>query len=290
MAMLATEGRKFGPVRWLRDEVTVRRVAALIERLAPAAVTATIVLLGSSILVGAPVATQALLVILCGFGLLWVRMERGSLERELHEARVRALDAIDLERQRLQRDLHDSAQQRLISVRIHLGMLADRPDGAAVRESLDQLGGEIDAALEDIRTVTLDGAPFLLFQAGIPGALRSIAANAPLPVVVEAPTFGRYETPVERGIYYCCLEALQNVVKHAGPTASARIRLEAKRGRITFTVEDSGVGFDPAHVRPGDGLLNLRDRVAVMGGRLTIDSQPGLGTRILGDVPIPRAA
>jgi len=169
-------------------------------------------------------------------------------------------------------------------------MLADGPDGALVRESLDRLGGEIDAALDDIRTVTLEGAPMLLFQAGVPGALQSVAAHAPLPIVVESPGFGRYETPVERGIYFCCLEALQNVVKHAGPTATARIRLEAKRGRIVFTVEDSGVGFDPAHVRVGAGLLNLRDRVAVMGGRLTIDSEPGLGTRIQGDVPISRAA
>jgi signal transduction histidine kinase len=288
--MLATEGRKIGPVRWVRDSVTLRRLRMRMERLAPSGVTAIIVLLGLSILLAAPVMTQALLVVLCGFGLLWVRMERGTLEHELHEARVRALDAIDLERQRLQRDLHDSAQQRLVSVRIHLSVLADRSDGTAVRESLDRLGGEIDAALDDIRTVTLEGAPLLLFQAGVPGALRSVAAHAPMPVVVEASSFGRYDIPVERGIYYCCLEALQNVVKHAGPTASARIRLEAKRGRITFVVEDSGVGFDPAHVPPGEGLLNLRDRVAVMGGRLTIDSQPGLGTRIQGEVPTARLA
>ena len=288
--MLATEGRKVGRVRWVRDRVAVRHLAMRVERLAPSGATAIIVLLGLSILLDAPVMTQALLVVLCGFGLLWVRLERGTLERELHEARVRALDAIDLERQRLRRDLHDSAQQRLVSVRIHLSLLAGRSVGASDRESLDRLGGEIDAALEDIRTVTLEGAPLLLFQAGVPGALRSIAAHAPLPVVVDAPGFGRYETPVERGIYYCCLEALQNVVKHAGPAASARIRLEAKRGRIIFTVEDSGAGFDPAHVRPGDGLLNLRDRVAVLGGRVTIDSQPGLGTRIQGDVPITRAA
>ena len=109
-----------------------------------------------------------------------------------------------------------------MSVRVHLSLLAGRSVGASDRESLDRLGGEIDAALEDIRTVTLEGAPLLLFQAGVPGALRSIAAHAPLPVVVDAPGFGRYETPVERGIYYCCLEALQNVVKHAGPAASAR--------------------------------------------------------------------
>jgi signal transduction histidine kinase len=288
--VLATEGRKVRPRRAVRDALTSRHVAMRLERVAPVAVAAIIALLAVSVLLDAPFMTQAMLVVLCGFGLLWVRMERGTLEHELQQARVRALDAIDLERQRLQRDLHDSAQQRLVSVRIHLSLLAERSDGSAVRESLDQLGGEIDAALEDIRTVTLEGAPLLLFQAGVPGALRSIAAHAPLPVVVEARTFGRYETPVERGVYFCCLEALQNVVKHAGPTASARIRLEAKRGRITFTVEDSGVGFDPAHVRPGDGLLNLRDRVAVMGGRLTIDSQPGLGTRIQGDVPIPRAA
>jgi signal transduction histidine kinase len=87
-------------------------------------------------------------------------------------------------------------------------------------------------------------------------------------------------------VYYCCVEALQNAVKHAGPNATVLIRLIGEPGRLTFSVDDSGVGFDPARVVVGVGLVNLADRVDVMGGNLTIDSYPGMGTRIHGEIPV----
>src|SRR5436190_7672677 len=83
-------------------------------------------------------------------GILWLRLRSISLEKDLRRARVRALDASDLERQRIQRDIHDSAQQRLVSVRIHLGLLAqDAP--AQERTAIEDLGRDLDAALADIR-------------------------------------------------------------------------------------------------------------------------------------------
>jgi signal transduction histidine kinase len=105
-------------------------------------------------------------------------------------------------------------------------------------------------------------------------------------VTVEAIGFGRYAPQIERGVYYSCLEALQNVVKHAGPRAVARIQLVGDPHRIAFSVDDSGVGFDPARVQPGMGLVSLADRVSVMGGHLSIDSHAGMGTRVHGEVPI----
>jgi signal transduction histidine kinase len=218
-------------------------------------------------------------------GIVWLRWRSVTLERDLREARVRALDAADLERQRIQRDIHDSAQQRLVSVRIHLGLLA----GDAPREertAIEELGRDLDAALADIRNATRQESPELLRQNGVVDSLRSVAAHAPLRVSVEAVDFGRYAPQIERGVYYSCLEALQNVVKHAGPRAVARIRLVGDPHRISFSVDDSGVGFDPARVQPGVGLVSLADRVGVMGGHLTIDSHPGMGTRIHGEVPI----
>src|SRR5690349_16713124 len=218
-------------------------------------------------------------------GSLWY-VERRSLDRELHEARVRLLDARDRERLRVQRDLHDSAQQRIISTRIRLGSMASESTSADDRERLEQLGRELDDALADIRSVTRAGSPELLARFGVPSCLRSAASTSPVPVRIEAVGFGRLDPQVEQGVYYCCLEALQNVIKHAGPNAIARIRLRRTSDNVTFEVEDSGRGFDPARVERGEGLTNLADRLAVMRGRLAIDSRPGMGTRIFGEIPI----
>jgi signal transduction histidine kinase len=219
-------------------------------------------------------------------GLIWLRFESLSLERDLRRARVRALDAIDVERARIQRDLHDSAQQRLVSVRIHMGLLAQEAVTAQERASIEQLGTELDAALADIRNVTRDGSPELLYRQGVVESLKSVAAHMPRPVTVESRNFGRYAPAIERGVYFCCVEALQNVAKHAGPAATAHIRLIGEPNRIIFSVADSGVGFDPARVQTGLGLVHLADRVDVMGGELTIDSYPSMGTRIRGVVPV----
>ncbi len=219
-------------------------------------------------------------------GAIWMRLEMRTLERDLRRARVRALDAVDVERQRIQRDLHDSAQQRLVSVRIHLGLLAQATGTATEREAIEQLGRELDIALSEIRTITRDGSPQLLRRNGVVESLRSVADHTPRPVTVESVTFGRYAPQIERGIYYCCLEALQNVIKHAGPNAAVWIRLVGEPNRVSFSVDDSGIGFDPANVQTGVGLVNLADRVDVMGGRLTVDSMPGMGTRIHGEIPL----
>lgn len=219
-------------------------------------------------------------------GLIWVRYESLTLERDLRRARVRALDAVDLERERIKRDLHDGAQQRLVSVRIHMGLLAQASETADERRAIEELGRDLDAALVDIRNVTRDGSPEQLLRTGVAESLELVVAHAALPVTVETRSFGRYSPRLERGIYYCCLEALQNAVKHAGPNAMVRIRLAGEPGRITFSVEDSGVGFDPSRVEAGLGLVNLADRVDVLGGNLTIDTFPGMGTRIHGEVPV----
>jgi signal transduction histidine kinase len=108
-----------------------------------------------------------------------------------------------------------------------------------------------------------------------------------VPVSVDAEGVGRYPEDIERNVYFCCLEALQNVVKHAGRDAVARVRLSGTASKVVFEVEDSGVGFDPTRVKRGDGLVNLADRVSALHGRLTVDSRPGMGTRIRGEIPVP---
>ena len=99
-------------------------------------------------------------------------------------------------------------------------------------------------------------------------------------MTIESVGFGRYEPKLERAVYFGCLEALQNAVKHGGSSAAVWVRLVGEPHQVSFSVDDSGVGFDPGRVSAGAGLMNLADRVEVLGGHLTIDSLPGMGTRI----------
>jgi signal transduction histidine kinase len=234
----------------------------------------------------APAAPALLLVGLWLGAIVWILVRTANLQRDLRRARVRALDAADLERRRIQRDLHDSAQQRLVSVRIQLGLLAERAALDDDRVSIEQLGRGLDDALADIRSVTRDGSPRTLAGFGVAEALRSVAAQAPLPILIEANGFGRLPPEIERAVYYSCVEALQNSVKHGGPNATVRIVLRGIPAGVSFLVEDSGVGFEAGRSRSGAGLQNLADRVGALGGRLTIDSRLGTGTRIRGEIPL----
>jgi signal transduction histidine kinase len=212
-------------------------------------------------------------------------VEHGHLETALQASMSRLVEAGDAERRRIQRDLHDSAQQRLVALRIHLGLaadtLGDRPETAVVQ----QLGDEVDAALDELRNVAHGLYPPLLAKRGVPDALRAAARSSPVPVRVADDGFGRQSAAVENTIYFCCLEALQNAGKHAGQEATVDIRLASTDGELRFTMADDGAGFDPATVVDGAGLSNIADRVAAAGGTVRIDSAPGLGTRVEARLP-----
>ena len=204
-------------------------------------------------------------------------------DRELSAERRRLVEAIDSERIRIQRDLHDTAQQRIVSMRLRLGSLANEAhmDGAAMATLADDL----EAALAEIRAVTASTGPDLLFRDGLPAALRSAAARAPLPVVIDSPNFGRLAPQIERQVYFCCLEGLQNVFKHSG-ARHAWVRLRRRAGRLGFEVADDGRGFDKSVVTIGQGLRNITYRLASLEGTLSVVASPGEGTRLRGEVPI----
>jgi signal transduction histidine kinase len=127
--------------------------------------------------------------------------------------------------------------------------------------------------------------PPVLAQEGLDAAIKAVARRSSIPVRVLSENLGRHAEPLETTVYFCCLECLQNAAKHAGPRASVVIRLGHDGGSVRFSVEDDGTGFDPAAVERGAGLTNLEDRVVAVGGRLSIESEPGRGTRITGDLP-----
>ena len=281
-------GRSDGAGRRMRVLDADARHAAR-DRLAwaaPPIAAGTLLALAAADLANVAPPIEMLLAAIAAGAFLAIRTEDDALRRELRQARVTAVDAIDLERSRIQHDLHDSIQQRLISIRIRLADLADLAPREDVRQALERLGTDVDTALSDIRSVTWGSAPQLLDRRGLRDALREAVAQSPLQVVVEFRAARRYAPDVERCVYFCCLEALQNVLKHAGSTARAWIRVTEWAGWLTFEVEDSGAGFDLARIEPGLGIASLTDRVGALGGRLRIETHPGSGTLVHGEIPL----
>ncbi|MBV9717358.1 MAG: response regulator [Solirubrobacterales bacterium] len=217
-----------------------------------------------------------------------VQRELGALLNDLRAAQRRVVMAGDAERRKVERDLHDGAQQRLMAIRLELGLLADvaEQDPPAARAKLDALRGELDGALDELRELAHGLYPPLLESDGLRAALEAAARRAVIPITIEAAEFDRGPVAIESAAYFCCLEALQNAAKHAGAGARATVRLDIDGGVLLFRVDDDGCGFDPDVVRPGQGLTDLRDRVEALGGHADITSVPGEGTTVRGQIPV----
>jgi signal transduction histidine kinase len=212
------------------------------------------------------------------------------LIEELKASRQRLVAAQDQERRRIERNIHDGAQQQLVALAVKLnlaGALIGR-DEVKQREMIDQLKSETQDALENLRDLARGIYPPLLSDKGLTAALDAQARKSPIPVEVEADGIARYPAEVESALYFCVLEALQNVAKYARAT-KAHVRLVASNGEVGFEVSDDGVGFDPATTPPGSGLQNMADRLAALGGSIQIDSHPGGGTSVIGRVSIDRS-
>ena len=202
---------------------------------------------------------------------------------ELRASRRRLVEAQDAERRKIERNLHDGAQQRAIALAIQLGLLASSADDPEfIRQAVPDLKAQLSAALDDLRALARGIYPPLLAEQGLVMALRAQTARSPVPVF-EADEIGRYPQDTESTVYFCALEALQNVVKHARASRAA-VRLSGSDGAVEFLVSDDGAGF-PAGTSHGSGLQGMSDRVAAHGGTLTVRSRPGQGTTITGWLP-----
>jgi signal transduction histidine kinase len=205
---------------------------------------------------------------------------------ELLASRHRLVEAQDAERRRIERNLHDGAQQQLIALSIHLGLLAESADDPdLIRQAIPDLKAQLSTALEDLRALARGIYPPLLAEQGLAMALRAQAARSPVPVVLEADEIGRYSQDTESTVYFCALEALQNVAKHARASA-VTVGLSGSGEVLEFSVSDDGTGFPAAAARHGSGLRGMSDRLAAHGGTLAVTSQPGQGTTITGRLPI----
>jgi signal transduction histidine kinase len=210
------------------------------------------------------------------------------LIEELRESRRRIVAAQDARARTLERNIHDGAQQQLVAlaVKIRLADATIDKDPAAAHAALARLQTDAQDALETLRDLARGIYPPLLADKGLPTALAAQAAKSAIPTHVTADSIGRYPQDVESAIYFCALEALQNAMKYSG-ASSIDIAIAAVEDRLRFEIRDDGVGFDTATVVRGAGLEGMTDRIDAIGGRLTIASAPGRGTRIDGVVPVP---
>ena len=206
---------------------------------------------------------------------------------ELRESRARIVATADAERRRLERDLHDGAQQHLVALAVNLRLATDiiADDPASGMEMLDQMVEDVQATIREVRELAHGIYPPLLAGGGLAEALRGAANRAAIPVTMTAEGVGRYSQDIETAVYFCCLEALQNVGKHA-PEATAQVRLWEESGGLLFSVSDDGPGFDVARAHAGHGFMNMSDRLGAIGGTVRWESQSGQGTTVTGSVPV----
>ena len=206
---------------------------------------------------------------------------------ELRESRARIVASGDAERRRIERNLHDGAQQHLVALAVNLRLARDiiTDDTEAGLEMLDQLAGEVQETIQEVRQLAHGIYPPLLVDSGLVEALRAAANRNPLPVEISAEGIGRYPSETEAAVYFCCLEALQNAAKHA-PDAHIELRLWEEAGGLLFTVADDGPGFDPTRAQKGHGYVNMADRLGAIGGTVRWESEIGTGSVVLGSVPL----
>jgi signal transduction histidine kinase len=223
---------------------------------------------------------------------LTMRLKGQSLEvsRELRASRRRIVLSVEDERRRLERDLHDGAQQRLIALRIQLGLAAELvvQEPQAGSRLLNELACEAQGALDELRDLAHGIYPQVLVKDGLEAAVKELATDTPAPTRLDLPGIARHDPEIEAAVYFTCMEALQNAVKHAGSGATVTIQLRERRGGLYFEVRDTGRGLDAREERISGGIVNMRDRIGAAGGTIEILSRPRRGTTVMGSVPLGR--
>lgn len=209
---------------------------------------------------------------------------------ELRASRQRIVATQDAERSRLERNIHDGAQQHLVALTVKLRLAAAqaKKDAQRARQMVRALETETNEALQTLRDLARGIYPPLLREKGLVAALQAQADRMEVPVHIAANGVERYPAETEAAVYFSCLEALQNVAKHA-EAAHVELVLEQRHNGLIFSVIDDGKGFEPEHVAGGSGLRNMADRIEALGGSFAIG--PGLdgGTAMHGSLPLPMA-
>jgi signal transduction histidine kinase len=212
-------------------------------------------------------------------------------ERIAQDSLRRVVEAQELERRRLARELHDETGQALTSILLGLKALEERMADPASRAAAEELRELVVSTLQDVRRLAVELRPSALDDFGLVAALERLTASftEQTGISVDFQTAladERLPEEVETALYRIVQESLTNVVKHAR-ARRVSILLARKGGTVKAVVEDDGRGFEPARqTGDGYGLVGMRERLALLGGRLQVESGRDAGTTIAAEVPV----
>jgi signal transduction histidine kinase len=217
--------------------------------------------------------------------LVALALESAEAHDQLMASRARIVEASVAERRRLERNLHDGAQQRLVTLAVHLRVAQEclRQDPEAAEALLAGVGEDLKLALEELRELARGLHPAVLSDRGLEPALQSLANRAPFPVEIAGVPPLRLDEGVEAAIYYVVAESLTNAAKHASAT-EARVEISTTNGEVVVEIRDNGSGG--ASMDRGSGLRGLADRIEALGGRLDMKSPCGGGTVVRTTLPV----
>lgn len=204
----------------------------------------------------------------------------------------RRLAAASDERRRLiERVLHDGVQQHLALLGLKLSMLQKliNTDAAAAEAMCAELHQEHQEVLRELRSVTHLIYPAILDNEGLATALRNAAARLGIQTTIEVDQEVPLPAGFDAAFYFCCLEALDNVARHAGPNVHVIVRARTTSSEATFEVVDDGAGFRADQIADASGLQYIADRIEALDGTLVVESSDG-GTRVRAVVPLTDAA
>ena len=218
--------------------------------------------------------------------LVALALESAEAHDQLTASRARIVEASVAERRRLERNLHDGAQQRLVTLAVHLRIAQEslREDPAAAEAMLASVGEELKLALEELRELARGLHPAVLTDRGLEPALQSLANRAPFPVEIVGVPPARLDEGVEAAVYYVVAESLTNAAKHAD-ASEARIEITATKAEVIVEISDNGSGG--ASMDSGSGIRGLADRIDALGGQFGLTSPSGGGTVVRAALPLP---
>jgi signal transduction histidine kinase len=217
--------------------------------------------------------------------LVALALESAEVHDQLTASRARIVEASLAERRRLERNLHDGAQQRLVTLAVHLRFAQEtlREDPDAAEATLARVGEDLKLALEELRELARGLHPAVLNDRGLEPALQSLANRAPFPVTIVGVPSHRLDEGVEAAVYYLVAESLTNAAKHAD-ASEARVEMTNTIDEVVVTIVDNGSGG--ASAARGSGLRGLADRIEALGGRFEVDSPSGDGTLVRATLPL----
>lgn len=226
--------------------------------------------------------------------------ELRTKERLLEESRDRMslladrlLSAHDDEKRHIAQDLHDDLSQKIALLAFQIQSLAAEPpqESEPVRQALRMLHERVTGISDDVRNLAYRLHPSVVDDLGLSAALQELCTEfyetEGIEVAfAESGDLNVIPLPIASCLYRITQEALQNIAQHAH-SSSARVAVLIAGNNIELAIEDPGVGFDPAHVKPGIGLLSMEERARRLHGIFRLKADPAKGTRIAVQIPVP---